>query len=160
MDATTSTAGRRPTARWQRQRDVDQTLRRLGQGLAPARRRRRMRQADVAERIGVSRSAYSRMERGVATGAPIADWVAAALTLGQVAAWIGGGDHTVRGVWIVRATRRNRDLVSRYPAVFAAAFSGSSRAWVAALVQGSEPPAAPGLVWCDIRATRVFEWRR
>lgn len=63
-------------------------------------------------------------------------------------------------VWVVRATARNRDLVGRYPEVFAAGFPGSSRAWVEALTSGAKPPAEPGLVWCDVSATRLFEWRQ
>jgi transcriptional regulator with XRE-family HTH domain len=66
----------------------------------------------------------------------------------------------VFGVWVVRATVRNRALVARYPEVFTAAFPGSSRTWARAILEGTEPPAEPGLVWCDVRATRLFAWRR
>lgn len=75
-----------------------------------------------------------------------------------VARW--GPDGRARHVWVVRATARNRDLVARYPEVFAARFPGSSRAWVEALTTGAEPPSEPGLVWCDVGATRLYEWRR
>lgn len=67
--------------------------------------------------------------------------------------------YSVHQVWVVRATRRNRALLARYPELFAARFAGSSRAWVAALTTGSQPPTELGLVWCDVRATRIFEWR-
>jgi hypothetical protein len=50
--------------------------------------------------------------------------------------------------------------VDRYPHVFGAAFPGSSLRWVRALVAGDPPPADPGLVWCDVSATRLFAWRR
>jgi len=63
-------------------------------------------------------------------------------------------------VWVVRATARNRYLVARYPEVFASWFRGSSQGWVAALVNGAEPPKDPGLVWSDVAATRLFAWRR
>lgn len=63
-------------------------------------------------------------------------------------------------VWVVRATARNRTLVARYPEVFAARFPGSSAGWVRALVSGTPAPAEPGLVWCDVRATRLLAWRR
>lgn len=76
-----------------------------------------------------------------------------------VAAW-GTAPYRVAGCWVVRATKRNRALLARYPEVFAAALPGSSRAWVAALTTGTEPPTEPGLVWCDVRCTRVFAWRR
>jgi HTH-type transcriptional regulator/antitoxin HipB len=73
-----------------------------------------------------------------------------------------GGErpYAVHGVWVVRATARNRALVFRYPEVFARRFPGSSRAWMLALTTGTQPPAEPGLVWCDAAATRLLEWRR
>lgn len=66
---------------------------------------------------------------------------------------------TIGLVWVVRATARNRALVGRYPQVFAARFPGSSRAWVGALTEGGPVLPAPGLVWSDVGATRLFEWR-
>jgi len=63
-------------------------------------------------------------------------------------------------VWVVRATARNRALLQRYPEVFAAAFPGSSRGWVEALLTGCAPPAGRGLIWSDVGATRIFGWRR
>jgi transcriptional regulator with XRE-family HTH domain len=73
-----------------------------------------------------------------------------------------GGDepYTVRSCWVVRDTLRNRELVRRYPEVFAARFPGSSRGWVEALETGIDPPVEPGMVWCDRDATRLFAWRR
>jgi transcriptional regulator with XRE-family HTH domain len=71
-----------------------------------------------------------------------------------------GPDVTVRVVWIVRATARNRALLARYPEIFASRFPGSSRAWIAALTTGTPPPTEPGLVWSDVAATRLLEWRR
>lgn len=70
-----------------------------------------------------------------------------------------GEGARVDQVWVVRATARNRALVARYPEVFAARFPGSSRRWVAALTRGVAPPDAPGLVWCDVGATRLHAWR-
>jgi len=79
----------------------------------------------------------------------------------RVAVAIGGADpYDVRGCWVVRASRRNRTLVARYPEVFAARFPGSSVAWGRALTTGSQPPTEPGLVWCDVGASRLFAWRR
>jgi hypothetical protein len=69
-------------------------------------------------------------------------------------------EDRVRGVWVVRATARNRALVERYPEVFASRFPGSSRGWLEALTSGSSPPVEPGLVWCDVAATRLFGWRQ
>lgn len=71
-----------------------------------------------------------------------------------------GPDASVAVVWVVRATARNRALVQRYPEVFASRFPGSSRGWVEALTAGTSPPTEQGLVWCDVSATRLFEWRR
>ena len=79
----------------------------------------------------------------------------------QLAATIGGeGSPFVVGlVWVVRDTLRNRALLSRYEDLFAARFTASSRAWIDTLTKGSPPPAEPGLVWCNLSATRIFEWR-
>jgi hypothetical protein len=75
------------------------------------------------------------------------------------AAAIWGEEPATVGLcWIIRATKRNRELVARYPEIFGARFPGSSWRWVAALTEG--PPTEPGLVWCDIAATRLFPWRR
>lgn len=74
---------------------------------------------------------------------------------------IGNGrPYAVHVCWVVRDTRRNRQLVQRYPELFASRFPGSSRDWVAALTHSADPPSDRGLVWCDLRATRLFAWRR
>lgn len=81
----------------------------------------------------------------------------------QLAVAVGGdaGPYRVAAVWIVRDTRANRTLIARYPEVFAAAFTGASAQWAAALMQrGAGPPQGMGLVWCDVAASRVFPWRR
>jgi transcriptional regulator with XRE-family HTH domain len=83
---------------------------------------------------------------------------AAELEAMAVARW--GGEGASGLVWVVRATARNRSLLERYPEVFASRFRGSSRAWVAALTEGAQPPREPGLVWSDLEATRLFAWRR
>lgn len=81
----------------------------------------------------------------------------------DAASVLAGGDdgpYRVASCWVVRATTRNRALVARYPEVFSAAFPGSSAAWVRALTTPTAPPTEPGLVWCDVAATRLFAWRR
>ena len=73
-----------------------------------------------------------------------------------------GGDqrpYRVAGCWVLRATAANRSLVARYPAILAAQFPGSSRAWARTLTTGAEPPAEPGITWVDLAGTRVFELR-
>ncbi len=76
-----------------------------------------------------------------------------------VARW-GEASSGARGVWIVRPSEPNRRLIARYPAVFAAAFPGSSRQWVRALAGDADPPQQLGLVWGDAAAGRLMEWRR
>lgn len=81
----------------------------------------------------------------------------------QLAIAIGGdrGPYRVAAVWIVRDTRRNREILSRYPEVFASVFLGSATQWVKALMtEGVDPPSDLGLVWCDLRVKRLFAWRR
>jgi len=68
--------------------------------------------------------------------------------------------YRVAAAWVVRASRPNRELVNRYPEVFAAAFPGPSVSWVRALTSDAAPPGEPGLVWCDVAATRLLGWRR
>jgi transcriptional regulator with XRE-family HTH domain len=80
--------------------------------------------------------------------------------LDAMAAGRWGPDASVNVLWVVRGTARNRALIHDYPQVFTARFPGSSRAWVDCLTSGAPPPAEPGLVWCDVGATRIFEWRR
>jgi transcriptional regulator with XRE-family HTH domain len=80
--------------------------------------------------------------------------------LDEMAAGRWGPGILVGVLWVVRATARNRALIDRYPEVFRARFPGSSRAWVDCLVTGRDPPAEAGLVWCDVGASRVFEWRQ
>jgi transcriptional regulator with XRE-family HTH domain len=81
----------------------------------------------------------------------------------ELAVAYGGdrGPYAVAACWIVRDTRRNREILARYPEVFASAFPGSSRDWVKALSLPSvRPPKEMALVWCDLRATRLFARRR
>lgn len=71
-----------------------------------------------------------------------------------------GRPYRVASVWVVRATATNRELVRRYPEVFASACPGSSRAWVEALTTGAAPPNQQGLVWADPSTDRLTAWRR
>jgi DNA-binding XRE family transcriptional regulator len=80
--------------------------------------------------------------------------------LGELIADRWEGEGRVSSIWIVRDTARNRQLVARYPEVFRSRFPGSSSAWVSALTARGEVPADPGLVWCDLEATRIFAWRQ
>jgi hypothetical protein len=62
--------------------------------------------------------------------------------------------------WVLRDTKRNREIVAKFPGVFEDRFPGSSTAWVAALTRGGPIPEQAGLIWCDLKATRLFAWRR
>ena len=68
--------------------------------------------------------------------------------------------YRVAGCWVIRATIRNRELVSRYPELFRARFPGSSAGWVQALTDGGVPPDKVGLIWTDVAGSRLFPWRR
>ena len=79
----------------------------------------------------------------------------------EVAAAVGHGrPYSVHQCWVVRATRRNRELLTRYPEIFSTRFPGSSRVWVRALTATATPPILPGLVWCSVDANRLFAWRQ
>jgi hypothetical protein len=54
----------------------------------------------------------------------------------------------------------NTRLIESEPQKFFMPAYIGSRGWVAALTRGDLPPDEPGLVWCDVRATRVYAWRR
>lgn len=62
------------------------------------------------------------------------------------------GGWRVRGLYVVRGTRRNRHLVDELRPLFAARFPGSALAWLGALTDPSGAmPAADGLLWSDAR---------
>jgi hypothetical protein len=69
-------------------------------------------------------------------------------------------DDRIATVWIVRDTAPNRALLARYPHIVDAAFPGSSRGWVRALIAGRPPPAESGIVWFDASTGRLIERRR
>lgn len=114
---------------------------------------------DDAQRVLILQEAWNRLDDiGAAarsTSRKVAEAEALAVVIGA-----GGGPYRVASVWVLRATGRNRALVRRYPEVFRARFPASSFAWWRALTSGGPVPAAPGLVWCDVRATHLFPWRR
>ena len=71
----------------------------------------------------------------------------------------GAGPVEIGACWVVRDTRRNRALFETYPEVIRARFPGSSDAWVGALTRGGPIPSQPGVVWCDLKATRIYARR-
>jgi hypothetical protein len=66
----------------------------------------------------------------------------------------------VSGVWILRATRRNRELVGDLGTLFAARFTASGRAWLQALDDpGALMPRGAALLWISVRGDRLWPWR-
>jgi transcriptional regulator with XRE-family HTH domain len=67
---------------------------------------------------------------------------------------------SVRGLWVVRGTNRNRRLVAEFRSVFAARFPASSAEWLRALGDPTTPmPGQDGLCWTDVSGTRLLAWR-
>lgn len=57
----------------------------------------------------------------------------------------------VTGLLVVRATRRNRELVHRFGALFRARYPASSTAWLRALTDPDAPmPAGSGFLWSTV----------
>ena len=70
------------------------------------------------------------------------------------------GDEAMTGCWVIRATRRNRELVHAHRTIFAARFPGSSAAWLSALTERARPmPARPAILWVSVDGSRVFAQR-
>ncbi len=62
-----------------------------------------------------------------------------------------GPEWRVTGLLVVRATRRNRELVHRFGALFRARYPASSSAWLRALTDPDAPmPAGSGFVWSTV----------
>ena len=65
-------------------------------------------------------------------------------------------EWTVRGLFVLRDTRRNRQLVTELGPMFAARFTGSARGWLRALMDPAERlPDGDGLVWSDRAGARL-----
>jgi hypothetical protein len=64
------------------------------------------------------------------------------------------------GIWLLRATTRNRRLVADHREFFRGRFPGSGRAWLATLLDPRSPmPSEPALLWVDVGGTRIFAAR-
>ncbi len=66
----------------------------------------------------------------------------------------------IGGCFVVRATNRNRSLISDHRHFFGARFPGSGHKWLGALTdRGAEIPKEPALVWVAVNADRLFPSR-
>ena len=72
----------------------------------------------------------------------------------------GTGEVRVAGCWVVRATRRNRQLVREHATLFAARFPGSGQRWLASLEHPEvSMPERAGLLWATVAGDRLFPAR-
>lgn len=63
-----------------------------------------------------------------------------------------GPEWRVAGLLVVRGTRRNRELVHRFAALFRARYPASSAAWLRCLSDPDAPmPDQAGFLWTDVR---------
>jgi transcriptional regulator with XRE-family HTH domain len=70
------------------------------------------------------------------------------------------GGWRVRGLFVVRGTRRNRALVREFGGIFRARFEGSSEAVIASLGDPARPfPPEDALVWTDVAGARLIPAR-
>jgi transcriptional regulator with XRE-family HTH domain len=73
------------------------------------------------------------------------------------------GDEPVpstSGFWLLRATRRNRQLVADHRSFFRARFPGSGHEWLASLRDPDAPvPTKPALLWVAVSGDRMFASR-
>ena len=79
---------------------------------------------------------------------------------GEAAAGLGHPNVRVAGCWAIVDSRRNRDLLRRYPEFFATRFPGSSVGWVRAITGRASPPDQPGIIWLDLRRGEIVGRRR
>src|SRR4051812_439318 len=79
----------------------------------------------------------------------------------QAVAIAGDGEPFCVGlVWVVRDTKANRALVAKYSGASETRLPGSSVGWLHAIEERRRLPSQPGLIWCDVNATRLFAVRR
>jgi transcriptional regulator with XRE-family HTH domain len=70
------------------------------------------------------------------------------------------GGVAVGGLFVVRGTRRNRQLVAEFQTLFAARFPGSSTAWLRALTDPeSAMPGESSFAWTDVAGTHLIAAR-
>jgi hypothetical protein len=96
-------------------------------------------------------------------GAPIRDWNRRLDAVERYAIARMQGDESVPvrcGCWVIRATRRNRELLAQHRNFFGARFPGSGRMWLAALTSAEMPmPTEPALLWISVGGDRLLPAR-
>lgn len=64
------------------------------------------------------------------------------------------------GCWVIRATRRNRELIAAHATLFRARFPGSGAEWLATFGEARVPmPLDPALLWVSVRGDRLHPAR-
>jgi transcriptional regulator with XRE-family HTH domain len=68
----------------------------------------------------------------------------------------------VGGCWVLRATRRNRQLVADHQLVFRTTFPGSATGWLRALTTPAPIPEHAALLWVSVDGRRLWasRWTR
>ena len=95
-------------------------------------------------------------------GAPLRQWPRRLEAVEQQAIARMVGDQSVprvSGCWVIRATRRNRELVAQHANLFRASFPDSGRAWLVALTTAAPMPRESALLWVSVSGDRVFAVR-
>jgi hypothetical protein len=99
-------------------------------------------------------------------GAALRDWTrrlarAEQLAVAGLTRDLGDGPllPRVAGCVVLRATRRNRDLVRDHRLVFRTRFPGSSEAWLEALGGPSPMPGEGAILWVSVDGTRIWPAR-
>jgi transcriptional regulator with XRE-family HTH domain len=70
------------------------------------------------------------------------------------------GERRASGCWVVRATRRNRDLVATHRTIFGSRFPGSPASWLVSLGDPARPmPPQPAILWVSVKGDRLFSSR-
>jgi transcriptional regulator with XRE-family HTH domain len=95
-------------------------------------------------------------------GAALRDWQRrlAALERYAIARMTDDTVPRVAGLWVVRATARNRALVRDHATLFHSRFGGSGRAWLEALGNAARPmPDAAAMVWVSVSGDRLYPAR-
>lgn len=118
--------------------------------------------ADVVLRRMLDHALVEVIDLFTDVGAAGRDWQSRleALERHAIARMTGDDLPSVSGVWLVRATRRNRQLVNDHRLFFRALMPGSGAAWLAALTRPDAPmPRQPALLWVTVNGDRIYPAR-